>query len=272
MNQRLLLPSIIFLLLLQSCVGRQAFYMSPFNGLTGTYHTVPMLRDSVRSATYASAVFSSGSANDNGSDRVLAFRAGLSRSHSFGRFGAWYGASFIAGNYEVSTFDSFFNNNTVRYKIINQLAGRKAFTGGSLDGGLHFIVPGKKGEWRVLGVEGSYAREYGDYLHFRQVLPDSAATIISRDPNFGTLGGYTEYVGRSGDFQIGMKVAFGTVLGRIYHPSSVADTYILDDEISFNYTNLTFHLSSGKWTGFLQGNFAGKATHFVAGTNFRLGK
>jgi hypothetical protein len=156
-------------------VPRQAIYVSPFNGNNNAYHSIPLKSDSIRSAFFAHASFSAGSANytsnsstsasayKNGDD-LYSFEFNIYRTHNAGVLELYYGGHFALGNYSVNKFDSVLNDPTVNYQNINQYAGKKSFGGYGLDAGTDIIVPIYGGsEWRVLGFEFSLTREFGQY-------------------------------------------------------------------------------------------------------------
>src|SRR5271169_3805850 len=94
--------------LFSSCVERRGFYLSPQNANSNPYHAIPMKADSLKSAIYVSGIFSSGSANDQGADRLYAFQGSLHRSNNFGIFQAYYGANLSLGSYHVSNYYNYY--------------------------------------------------------------------------------------------------------------------------------------------------------------------
>ena len=254
------------------CVGRQAYYVSPFNGLNNHYHTIPLQADSIRSAFYAKGSLSWGHANDFREDRSFAGNLNLSHSLNFGSFQAFYGAGVSTGSFSVDTFEMNGNNETVNPSVINAAAGKKRFSGVGFEGGINVVVPMQNGEWRALGVETSFRKEFGSYLAFRKNLPDSAATWIVRSDTYGTIGGFTEILAEGHLTTYGFKFGAGTVIGKNYRSRSIVDNGIGGQNLIYNYLHITFHLTRGKWTGYLQCNDATKATAFLMGANYRFGK
>lgn len=260
------------IILLTGCIGRQAYYVSPFNGLNNPYHTIPLQKDSLKSAFYAKGSLAFGNANDFGGDKTFAGYAGLSHSHNFGDFQAFYGVGFSAGSYKVDRFYEQGNNRTVNPSIINANAGRKSFSGYGFDGGINFTIPIGRGEWRIMGVETSLRKEGGKFLAFRNALPDSAATLIIRNDYYATAGGYSEIIGHGNEFIYGFKLGIGTVLGSDYSKENIIDSDFKANGLKYNYQNLVLHFSKRKWTGFIQFNEATKASNFLIGSNYRFGK
>jgi hypothetical protein len=260
------------IILFTGCIGRQAFYVSPFNGLNNPYHTIPLKKDSTKSAFYANGALAFGSANDYGGDKTFAADVNLSHSLNFGDFQAFYGVGFSAGSYKVDKFETQGNNGTVDPGIINANAGKKNFSGYGFDGGINYTVPIRNGEWRVIGFETSLRKEAGRYLEFRKNLPASAATLIIRKDVYGTAGGYSEIIGHSNDFSYGFKLGIGTVLGKDYHERNIVDSDFNHNRLNYNYANGTLHFSKKKFTGYIQFNNAEKAGSFMMGANYRLGR
>ena len=259
--------------LITGCVGRQAYYVHPFNGLSQPFRTLPHHRDSVRSATYIQAALASGDANDYGLDRKFAGSANLSRSWNFGTFQGHAGLGFAAGNYRVSPYDTFgINNATVNTRYLNERIGRYTFSGITADGAINARADMGRGEWRFLGIEAALSREYGRYLQFRETLPDSVATLVVRSPWYASGGLTTEFVFGDPDRNWGFRFAYGTTIGNNYRRYSGPDNTVFPRTLSFNYFNTAFQMTFDKVSFFAQGNLAEKAHSFLFGANVRIGK
>jgi hypothetical protein len=254
------------------CVGRQAYYVSPLNGLTSQYRSTPMKMDSIKSATYVNASLSAGGANEGLTDSKYSFSAGLSRSHNFGMFQARYGSSLTLGAYHVTPYDTVGNHSSVNYQVINNRAGKYSFGAAAFDGGINFTHTSGNSEWRVLGLETSLFHEFGKYAQMRKDLPDSSATIIVRSRFFGTVGVFTELLGKAGESEIGGKFGFGRTVGRAYHNNNVPDSWFFGEPVHFSYLTFVLHYGRQNWKGFFQTIMGGKSASAVFGMNFRLGK
>ena len=197
-----------------SCITPRAYIMSPMDINSNPYHTLPMTTDSQKSATYANVAFNGGGSNQNMRDAVLAVHADIHRGYQFGHFQAYYGGGFSLGNYSMSEsyhFSNYYysnygmNDTTYHYTVSN-----KSFGIYGLCGGMNLVIPfgNGRGEWRVIGFETSFQKEFGNYLQFRKQLPDSVADILATYGQEFTLGGTTELVGisRHGT-EIGYKVS-----------------------------------------------------------------
>ena len=254
-------------------------YLSPMNAQSLPYHTIPFQSDSMKSAVYGSLVYTSGTANDKGRDWINAGQASIYRSHNFGNFQAFYGASITLGAYHQTEFynanytpgsagligggdqpiDTFYHIPAHRY----------SFGSYGISGGINGVKSLGNTEWRFLGIETSLQNEFGDYYSFRKNLQDSAANIIFRHHVTGTIGIYTDGLWRTGlNTQFGFKFA----LNMLVNPRS--DYTLLNTYSIFPVTffSTTFHITAKQFTGFIQGNLGTKATSFQIGTSYRLGK
>jgi hypothetical protein len=265
-------PCALFLsLFLYSCIGRQAYYVSPFNGISTSYHTIPMHADSVKSATYLHTLFSASADNENGTDTKFSFAGALSRSHNFGNFQAYYSAGLTFGNYKVKPYDSVGNNSTVDYRIINKNAGNYFFGGAGVDAGINFVTGSKNEEGRF-GLETTMRREFGEYAKFRKGLPGTAATVIIPDQFFSTIGLCAELVTRRKEMQVGLKLAYGTDIGTRYHSNKAPDGALTIVPVHYNYFTGDLQFTWPKWTFYFQANLSGKSHGVSIGSNFYLGR
>lgn len=260
------ITAILILVIFTGCF-RQAYYVSPMNGHTNSYSTIPLQSEKVKSATYAKGTVLLGILNDYGADASSAVQGAISRSHNFGSFQAYYGTGFTLGSYSLSPFDTGYNSTGLIAADINKHSGRNFFGAVGVDGGINVIVPMRGGEWRALGVETSLQQEFGEYLKARKAIPDSAVTHIVDNSFFGTLGCYTEIVDRTRTGSLSFKTGVGTVLGKKYHPTKGTSG---QGYLSYWYINLTFQATINKWTIYFQPNFATKATVFSWGCNYKL--
>jgi hypothetical protein len=272
----LILPA--WALFLPGCtvVRQQAYYVSPFNGNTGNYQTIPLQTDSIRQAFYAGASFLTGSANTRGKDHFNAFHTSISRSQNTGILQAYYGVDLTLGSYFMGRWDSvpanFFAPSyapPLNYSLLNQYTGNHFFGGTGFNGGLNLVIPLEMREWRIIGVETSLRHEFGNYLRFRQKLPDSAATLDAKSSFFGAAGITSELIGKTRNGQFGVKCAYGWVLGSEYQNLQIYDN-TTDRFLSYRYFNFTFHYTYTRYTGFVQLNTAAKATALHLGFNYRL--
>lgn len=249
-----LLPALV----MAGCSVQQAYYVSPFNGNHHSYHPLPLQADSARSAYYLGAAIGFGAANDNETDQLSLFQAHVSGGHNFRPLQVYYSLGLSMGKYIVAA-----NNALWRSSYF--------YGGGGAEAGINAVVPFRNGEWRIIGVEGSLRQEFGDYLAFRKGLAPAAADLIVRNSRFSTFGGYSEVVFRGPYLTSGIRLAGGTVLGKAYHHLQLYDR----NEgrwLTYRYVNMALHTTLKRYNGFLQVNFATKASTTTLGLNYRLGK
>ncbi len=263
--------TLFFIFILVSSCTRHAYYQSPFATNNHPYRTLPLQRDSVKSAMYASGALAAGGANEHLRDEVYMVNLSAYRAHNLRNFKAYYGITGSAGSYEVKNY----RDTTGRYSFfnpsyINQNSGEKFTAGAGGIGGANFVLPFKKGGELRLGIETSVQREFGEFLEFRQKMPDSSANVINRYQTDGTLCFSFDLIGRSQK----NGSSFGWKLARVITLNK--QLYILStfDERFFRSNSLsnTFHYTDQQITGFIQINFGSYAANFQTGIIFRLGK
>lgn len=202
---------LLFLFTLTSCV-RYNYYLSPFQSNSNTYHVMPLKSDHVSSASYLHGGIAIGGSNDYRDD-VFAFTSEYYRAHSFGSFEAYYGADFSFGYYNVKDYlySSTGYSDSFVVKTINDRAGEKIFGGYGVKGGIALVVPYSQrgGEWRVLGFEINMENEFGQYLNFRNHLPDLVAQANMNASFFPTFCFTTEAVSRSRHYALSYKLSIG---------------------------------------------------------------
>jgi hypothetical protein len=282
-----IVAGVLVIFLFQSCViTSQSYYLSPQNANSNPYHTIPLLSDSIKGATYGSFVFTTGSANYQGSDYLSTFQASIYRSNNFGRVQAYYGANFTLGVYHIGEF----YNIKYRYDptifgpisdpvdtIYHIPATRSTFGSYGVSGGINYVIPFSKGEWRAIGVETSMQNEFGNYSAFRNGLPDTAATIVFKQRFTGTIAVFTDLLWRDHHRN---EWGFKFALGEMINPQS---NYTINQTVVYPATSTTnifplsyfstaFHMSNGPYAGFIQLNLGTYATSFQVGASYRLGK
>jgi hypothetical protein len=275
MRSYLLLCLPVCMVFTTGCIRYQyAYYQSPFQTNTSSYKTIPMHTDSTRSATYASAVFTVGTANYRWRDGMGGGIVSIYRSHTSKFVQGYYGFTGMMGNYRVK---SYFPNDSLTFlrhndylddSLINSMAGNKTWGGLGLTGGINFSIPFHRHEWRILQLEGSWMQEYGQYLNFRKKLPDTAANLNDPRRNYFTLSIGSDLVFNTRKGQIGFKVATVLSTRKLKEQFSPNNS----DFISPGYFSQTFHLTINKVTGFSQWNFGTYAMSWQLGMSYRLGR
>ena len=231
-----------------------------------------MQKDSVRSATYVNGGLSGGGANVYYQDGNKSFTAGLHRSHNFGKFQGYYGFRGVVGTYRVDSVHnnngSWFHNDYLDEDIINANANRKFYGAAGAFGSLNFVIPSKSGEWRVIGAELSWDKEFGEYLDFRRSLRDTSANIIERRKDFLALAISSDFVFVKRAGSVGFKISLVNSLRNI----SGFDEHSMPMNLHSGYLSSTVHYQHEKLTGSLQWNMGSYAVMFMAGAAYRLSK
>jgi len=234
-------------------------YLSPFNTISHTYHTIPLKSDSLKGATYVNANLTAGSANFDLNDNVFCFNTGLDRSFNFGNFQAYCSGNLSLGNYQLreSPYDNYQPSDT---------ANNKFFGGYGFNGAINVVLPfDDGGEWRIIGLETSLQNEFGNYLQFRKNFLDPNALIVQTSNWINTLGVYTEFAWparHNGSF--GFKIASG---GTFVSPQHYYGT---DSYHRPGYFTITYRLTKNRTTGFLEWATGTYATNLQLGVNYRL--
>jgi hypothetical protein len=271
------LPVLLASALIYGCGAtrhEQAYYVSPFNANTGGYHPLPLLRDSATNAFYAQADYFGGAANTNRNDNFKGGKTSIYWAHC-SKVLQWYsGVDLSLGAYHVRSWDTggFWNYNLPprNYRQLDADTGRKFFGGTGFSTGINYVIPiGGGDEWRVLGVETTLYREFGDYQRFRAKLPDSLAALNVRDRFYGMAGLTTEVIGKLRDGDLGFRVAAGWVLGPRYNNLNLYDS-IQGRLLEYKYFSFSFHYTTGRLTGYTQIDKGTKAVTGHLGFVYRL--
>ena len=247
-----------------SCLYQRAYYVSPINGLTNPYTTIPMQSDSLRAAYYINTTITEGSANDRGHDNVFSFQTRLSASNNFKNFQAFYGAGLVLGSYSLRPYNNGTYSSTINTQILNQYTGGKFFGALAFNGGMNAVISFPGAEWRIIGLEASLYKEFGDYLNVRKQIPDSAATFINRHNTYSTIGCYTEVVVKTGSGSIGFKIGGGIVPQSSYESVTHVGNY--------GYFDFAIAATIHKVSPYLQVDVAPRGSSALIGINLRLGK
>ncbi len=269
--------SIAFLIIaatLQGCL-RSSSLLHSFNGITGQYVTQPLKDDSLKTATYAGATFNAGWANEMLTDGLVQMNLTLHQTFSFSKFTGYVGGSFMAGHRNVNRQGSFWNSTAQdEVDFYNANAGSMGTMGYGIDAGIAFVQPlGFNGsEWRILGIESSYRKDFGGYNRFRKQQVNATSIIRYNDQSdyFSSFGFTTEVIVQSQykNNRVGYKFAIGRSFKDIYYtglPPSNNNAFLRPV-----YISNTLHVGDKKFTFFLQNNIATYSFIFFAGLQYRL--
>ncbi len=234
---------------------------------------MPLVSDSVKSANYLSGSIYTGLANSRVRDVNSGLFGSFYRTNRFDKVQIFYGASLNIGAYRVGRF---FPSNIITYNpdpnfdsLINARGGRKSYGSYGVFGGINFVDSYKDGsEWRMLGLEMSANKEFGQYASYRKNLPDSISNVLDRKQDFYTLALTTEYIGRSGtDGAAGVKLALGSKLSPVdfYYNGTYNQSKVLP-----MFMSMALHYTQRKTTGYGQFVIGYHTLSLHFGMNFRL--
>jgi hypothetical protein len=260
------------ILSMTSCLTTESIYQSPFHGTTNSYKAIPLRQDSIKAATYVSGIFTGGGANQYMRDGLMAFSGTVHRSHNFGYIQGYYGISGALGRYNIKRSPAYAMEldqplSAAADSTVQRMAGGKFFGGYGAIGGINAVIPFGRFEWRALGVEASWQREFGDYLDFRKQLADSLANGIDRRKTYMAIAFSTDFLWRLKKGSIGFKTAVSTSTHRVTRSYRAYRNH--DSMESFA---LLFHLTIKKITGSFQFNTGDYATNIQTGLHYRLGR
>jgi hypothetical protein len=248
-----------------SCT-RYSYYISPFSATARPYHAVPLHADSSKLATYVSAAFAAGGSNHRLQDGTVAGQLYLHRANNIGRFQIYYGLNGSIGNYRVSGYHGLQRISITDTALINTMTGNKFVGGYGLNAGVNYVRTYQKSEWRVIGLETTYQREFGNYREFRQKLPDTSVNIIDKSSGYQSLGLFTDVIFRTRKGFSGFKFAYGFSLKRL----SEYQGFESRDRLYARYASITLHFERPQLITFFQYNTGRWASGIQAGVSKRL--
>lgn len=252
---------VALVILLHSACIRKSVFRSPYTNLQNSYHVMPLLSDSNRSANYLSLASSHGFSNDDWTDGLVMAQIKYHHAVNLGNFQGFAGAHAHAGYYRISQtsyFDNYYNepwqDSTYPGPTGKQFTGSVGINAGMV----YTLAFGKRVEWRILGVEFSAGREFGDYLQVRKEIPDSVVTYIDKRNTPVTLGGFSELLFKPSNpkFRFGYQLAIGSGIHKMNN------AFRNREQLITTYVNNTFHFTVNRYTGYVQariGNYFGAA-------------
>ena len=259
------------LCLLQSCASYQhLYYVSPLNGKNNNYVAMPLMKDSIKIANYAHISFAAGytsssygvtsstlGVSTDGSysfDKYFFLETGFYQTRKINNFHTYYGGDFCYGNYVYSI-----TSNT-----------NKTFSTVGLIGGIDYVIKKRSFEWRLVGLEFSSNKEFGNYLDFRKNTYDSLATVLIKNSNYTTLGLSTEIISYTRDGSICAKFSFGGILEKEYNNTKTNDFNSNYKKKDFYYSMVTLSHTKKRVTTYLQMNKGIQTAGIKFGILYRL--
>jgi hypothetical protein len=270
MTRKLLITLSCGALLLGGC-REYAYYQSPFHGNTSSYKVMPAGTDKPVSEIHASGTLVTGGSGDKLRDGQWGLNGSLYRSHSVGILRGFYGVTGALGAYRVRPIrgndiydpEKYYPNDS----LINARSGSKFYGGVGGTAGLYITTRFKQGgEWRVVGMELNYLKEFGHYLSFREKLPDSAANMLSKSSNFFNIGFHT-------DINVPTKRGFaGVKLGGVFSTKNLTQYSYggVPTSVVPAYYSMTVHVTRDRTTGYWQGNFGTYMLNTMFGISYRI--
>jgi hypothetical protein len=267
--RQLSIITFVFSTALTSCTT-YSYFQSPLHSNNTFYKAIPFHDDSIGSALYASGSVTLGGVNDKLRGGVYTFSGSIHKSHNVGIFQAYYGVSGMLGEYKIDSVynaDGTYHNESLDVEFINPNVGEKFIAAAGGFGGINVVMPIRNGEWRILGTELSWAKEFGNYVDFRNKIPDTSSNYIERRSDYFTLGICSDIIGRRDYGSVGFK------LGIVYNPRTMRG-FNKDGRptvSSATYLSQTFHFETNdRFTGFAQVNTGSHSLMFIAGLNYKI--
>ncbi|RYG04816.1 MAG: hypothetical protein EOO02_05230 [Chitinophagaceae bacterium] len=267
-NPKPILILVLVSCFLTSCITRQ-YFLSPFQATNQPYRAMPLISDSTKSATYAGGVLAVGGANQGLRDQTFQFQGEIHRAHVINNnFHFNYGATGLLGSYTVKL-----NAGNYTYGVApfaGQFGDGMFVAGAGVFAGAYYTIPlDWGGEWRVIGLESNFQKEFGEYGKMRKLLPDSLAEGIQRPDYFNTIGITTNLIRKFRK----SKNKFGYRAGIFISTTQVRDTKTM---YAYNvipaYVVNTVHFTKRRVTGYAQVNIGTYAANFMIGGSVRIGK
>lgn len=254
-------------LLSAGCFEQNLVYLSPHTQLQNSYSVTPLLRDSLKTASYGSFGLAAGGANDQLSDNVFMAQGKFHQTLLIGNnLQSFLGIQGAAGSYRVNWENAYLPNVTDPRNLPVR-PGTKFSGAVGLVGGIGLVLPvGRRLEWKVIGIEGSVSREFGEYQRFREKIPDSVVSMVDRRSWPATAGLITDF-----NFKLRNNKSLGMNFGGGWTFTKLEDKY------NYYYGNRQggyftggFHFTVDRYTGHFQSRFGNYFAGFQCGIAYRL--
>jgi len=237
--------SLICILLFSSCANR--VYTPALFGNNIAYQPKPMTYDTKKTANYISGTFGAHAAVNT--DNVSFGELNFSRAHAFKNGNLAIGAFGFAGR----VTNGFYTNDTASNSRFRHIS----FEGLGIRASGNLNTSFGRTDWRFLGFEAAYSKEFGAYSNFRKSvfgLPGYSTSLSSSLFNAGLT---TEIIwhGKSNiENQYGFRFYIGRNFGNLRYLDSLtigsSSTYFLNSSSCF-FMQLHHITGSVQVAGFL---------------------
>ncbi|WP_448699132.1 hypothetical protein ACFGVR_19450 [Mucilaginibacter sp. AW1-3] len=205
--------TVIVLLAFTGCTQR--IYLPALLHNDISYLPRPMATDTVKTSQYIAGgvTFAEGSASMN--DNIFIGQLNYSGAHTFKYINIAYGAYGFGGSYSNNTYspaDGYYFSD-------------KSFFGFGGRASANFFAPVGRADIRILGIELSYSKEFGDYLAYRRSVKNQPGFTIDDRSALFTGGLTTEVIwhgAKNYSNQFGFRVFIGKNFGG---PTSSSNDY-----------------------------------------------
>jgi hypothetical protein len=98
----------------------------------------------------------------------------------------------------------------------NTIIDNKAFMGLGVNGSVSYYKNYGKIDWRIVGMDAVYTKEFGDYLAFRKAVAQNPDVITTTQSGLFSFAIFSEVIGKpSPDVNIGGRLFFSKTAGRV---------------------------------------------------------
>lgn len=220
-----------------SCVTE---FANPLLNNDLTYMAKPSVSDSVKWGTYvAGNIFLSDGFNPFDFNTHLEANAHQSYTFPFGSIAL--GGFGYAGRYKLNI------DTTDYYAPITQYGGNYFYYGGGVRGSFNFTIPGERIDFRFLGIDAAWSKEWGEYLELRKTVEYLPYVLSVTDDELFTLAVTQEICfKRDSETQIAFKWFYGKALkGNLNYTESYENAI-------FNFFGINAYYSHYRMIGFFQ--------------------
>jgi hypothetical protein len=223
-----------------------------------SYQPKPMSADSFKSATYISGGYNQKqTSSEESADIAHMFQLFLSRAHTFSNLNISYGASGLAG---------YLKNNMMEAKDPFYFK-RKPFSSLALNGSINTYVNKNNVDYRLLGAEFSYSREFGAFKDFRNEIYHQPNFYSVTNRELFTAGLSSEIIFHLEDdvsTQFGFRLFAGKTLTRMNYQGQ-SDVGVIPKELNPYTATFAFFFQKGPFNTVLE---AGTSSQLRFGYRF----